>query len=119
MTDMKQLRELSDAATPGEWGESKLHGPSHVEVGDRLVAGTGGFQDGKEGTRLENEANGRLIVAAVNGIRSGSLVHVDEVGRLREALRRIDHLDETKTTFGSDLADAGQIARDALSQGEG
>lgn len=56
---------MSGNWTPGPWVAGAGHDdPTSVSHGRRHVASSGGFQDGKPGTRAENVANAHLIAAA-------------------------------------------------------
>ena len=115
MTTSAELKALSDAATQREWTDGSAHfGPRHIMRGSRLVAATGGYHDGLDGTHEENIANAALIVAAVNAYRSGQLVHVDEVEKLRTSLSRIVDRSENGLLGTSKVQDMAAIARGAL-----
>lgn len=60
----QELEKLLAEVTPGEWIVG-LYGELTAVVRDgRLVASSGGYSDGREGTRAENIANASLIAMA-------------------------------------------------------
>ena len=60
----QELEKLLAQVTPAEWDVGLYGEPTAVSAGKRLVASSGGYSDGKEGTRAENVSNARIIALA-------------------------------------------------------